>query len=286
MSKKLMIGDEVLVFADNEGFYSLERSKEPALNRARIASGYNATDKDYMIEPLDEGFGMTHYAMADRLYPLGTILINGKPVRPEDQVPSQVDKPELAIGDRVKVKENPFCRIDGTESRWSVDATGATGEVVTGPDKDGDYGIYLDHPFDYHMDLSPECLKKLKPEPKEGPEPAPEVDHEAAEEFFEAVEHSDGGVDLSRTFYFKGHPLGYTTADGVFAPLDSANPLPDRNYAWRDSESTPKEDADMGPNEDSFYEQGMVPRVERPESEITFTVEQVTALLKAFSQEV
>lgn len=104
-----------------------------------------------------------------------------------------------------------------------------------------------------------------------------------AEELFGHASDSDGGVNLNMSF----------------------GPIPERHYEWRDCECKricdKKEDPDVGPNEDSFYPGGKIyadtitingnvdhvssGRAEDPEA-ITFTLEQVVALLNAFKSEV
>lgn len=75
------VGDKVLVFADRLGFYSVEESDTPLLRRATIRAALDE-EGDYGIYcPAIGG----RYAKEARIFPLGTILVDGKPVRPEDQ---------------------------------------------------------------------------------------------------------------------------------------------------------------------------------------------------------
>lgn len=75
------IGDEVLIFADRQGFYSAEESDTPSLREVTIEAAPDE-DGDYRIRHSALGW---RYARAERIFPLGTILVDGKPVRPEDQ---------------------------------------------------------------------------------------------------------------------------------------------------------------------------------------------------------
>lgn len=75
------VGDEVLIFADRLGFYSAEESDTPSLREVTIEAAPDE-DGDYRIRHSALGW---RYARGERVFPLGTILVDGKPVRPEDQ---------------------------------------------------------------------------------------------------------------------------------------------------------------------------------------------------------
>lgn len=75
------VGDEVLIFADSEGFYVAERADIPLLRRATIRHGLDE-EGDYGIDcPPLRG----KYATEARVFPLGTILVDGDPIRPKPQ---------------------------------------------------------------------------------------------------------------------------------------------------------------------------------------------------------
>lgn len=75
------VGDEVLIFADRLGFYSAEESDTPSLREVTIEAAPDE-DGDYRIRHSALGW---RYVRGERVFPLGTILVDGKPVRPEDQ---------------------------------------------------------------------------------------------------------------------------------------------------------------------------------------------------------
>jgi hypothetical protein len=72
---KFQVGDEVMIFADDEGFYRAEQSSVPVLRKAAIVSEADE-DGDCLVKV--EGMD-ARYANQDRIFPLETILIDGNP---------------------------------------------------------------------------------------------------------------------------------------------------------------------------------------------------------------
>jgi hypothetical protein len=221
---KFQVGDEVMIFADDEGFYRAEQSSVPVLRKAAIVSEADE-DGDCLVKV--EGMD-ARYANQDRIFPLETILIDGNP---------------FFVGQRAITAEELFSFAG-----------------------DSDGGV------DLNMSVNPFPVRHDK---KEDPAVGPNEDaSDGYEEFQDKINKSAAKLAAS----MEGASLDPLVISAL--GIDS------------------KGDPVVGPNEDSFYPGGKIyaehinsayyPPLTKEDAspEVTFTLEQVVALLNALKSEV